>query len=193
MADTANYQQPQQIQSQPQYIFTHATSVPSTRPSKPISKWWFISLLILSAIFFVIGGSLLGSVSSNSMGYYSSSYGQSSYFNYLYGSFACFALAGVCKLVAWILVTVYCVQRRKYLSASSALPTSSQPGYVMAMAPSPNNPMQQPPNYGIPAAAASFMNEPPPTIGTFCGRCGASVTTAFCTQCGTATSGTLPK
>lgn len=176
MADITNSQQPP-VQSKPQYILTHPRDVYSAGASRPISKWWFISMFICSAIFFVIAGALLGSMQSDS------SY---SYVSYYYGNIACFVLASACKFVAWILVTVYCVQRRKYLSTNSSLPIS-QPGYVVVTAPSPNNPRQQPPNYGVPAAG--FINPQPPTMGTFCGRCGASVTTAFCTQCGAVVSG----
>lgn len=150
---------------------------PAMSPSsRRISKWWPISLFITAVVFIIIGGALVGSWAS-STNYYDYNDGL------LYGGAACFAIGGLCKLTAWILLIVWCVQgRHPQATAPNVNYTSpyaipaAQPGYV-SMPPHSTTPVMSYPHMkGSPNAQASGMR--------YCGNCGVSLTSAFCTQCG---------
>ena len=155
--------------------------VVSTPPRKQFSKWWPISFFIAAVLFIIIGGGLMGAWAASGTCSYSSYSSYSSYRTYrcsntglFYGGVACVAIGGVCKLVAWILLIVFCVKRNR-----------SAVGVTYTYQPIDN--------YHAAAAAAPPYHAPAPTPpkqaaaamgGRYCGTCGASVTTPFCAQCG---------
>lgn len=149
-----------------------------------ISKWWPISFFIVFIVFIIIGGGLIGawvsSSSTYSYSYYSSYsyYGNSANDGLFYGGVACFAIAGICKLVAWILLIVFCVQGRR--SQTTTVSYVTQP---VNYAPPP----QQGYYSGVPMQPASpapvYPNKEAAGL-RYCGQCGSAVTTQFCPQCG---------
>ncbi|KAJ5682315.1 hypothetical protein N7462_005480 [Penicillium macrosclerotiorum] len=179
-------------------------------PSRPgISKWWCIGFFIAAVVFFIIGGALVGT-------YFSSGYSTCStyssfssyYYDYscfdgndgeFYGGIAMIVIGGVCKLVAWILLIVFCVQRRRfnqtnitYVNAPMAAPQPvAQQGYV---APQPTYPpvdptAQFPRSPASPAPYPASVSTPPPKEATatafrYCGQCGTAMSSRFCPQCG---------
>ncbi|KAL2128569.1 hypothetical protein VTI74DRAFT_9010 [Chaetomium olivicolor] len=167
------------------------TAQPTTYPYPPppgpavaspqrrqFSKWWPISFFIAAVIFIITGGGLIGGWSASASCVRSSYSSYRSYYScsnsgMFYGGIACVAIGGICKLVAWILLVVYCVKRSRHQ------PTSIAYTY-------------QPLDY-YHAAAPPYQNAPTPTLHPkesgamgmrYCGHCGAAVTTPFCAQCG---------
>lgn len=89
---------------QPQVVVLAASS-----PGRPISKWWWIGLLISWIIFLIIAGVL---VTANCITC-----------SELNASFACFAIAGALHLAFWIVLIVWCTQRRrKHASPQKFIP-----------------------------------------------------------------------
>ncbi len=97
-------------------------AAPYSAPRKGISKWWPIGFFITAVIFFIIGGALVGAFVSAGYKTCSTSY----YGDYTYdysclagnigeynGGIAMLALGGVSKFIGWVLLIVYCVQRRR--------------------------------------------------------------------------------
>lgn len=98
-------------------------SAPYSAPRKTISKWWSIGFFIAAVIFFIIGGALIGSYLSAG---YKTCTSALYYGDYTY-DYSCFAgnigqynggiamlvLGGLSKFIGWILLIVYCVQRRR--------------------------------------------------------------------------------
>lgn len=129
-----------------------------------MSKWWPIGFFIGALVFFVIGGALVGTYLGNTSNcynsyntyYYDYSYSCSSGANgEFYGGLACFAIGGILKLVAWILLIVFCVKRRR--SIQQHLPVQYYTG-------PPQGPVQQP--YGAPVAYGPPQGSyPPPPQG----------------------------
>jgi hypothetical protein len=162
------------------------------------SKWWPLSFFITAIIFFIIGGGLLGGWSASAVDCVDDYYYSSSYKSYtscydtgnkglFYGGVACVALGGICKLIFWILLIVWCVKR------SSRVPISASYTYQ------PINNYAAPPPPAAPAAAAAaapmynappYQSSPSPapynkeSTTRYCGQCGAASTTPFCPQCG---------
>jgi hypothetical protein len=149
---------------------------------RQFSKWWPISFFIAAVIFIIIGGGLVGSWSasascvSSSYSSYRSSYSCSNS-GMFYGGIACVAIGGICKLVAWILLIVYCVKRSRHQPTSIAYTYQPLDYYHAAAPPYQNQNAQAPaPTHHPKESAAMGMR--------YCGHCGAAVTTPFCAQCG---------
>lgn len=97
--------------------------MPSPGTSR-FSYWWPISFFILFAITLIIGIALsvkYGSSSYNSC-YHDYRHNRVSYDDdscvtknsgLLYGAVVCFIIAGVSKLIGWILVLIWCLRRRR--------------------------------------------------------------------------------
>ncbi|KAL2017856.1 hypothetical protein VTK56DRAFT_1601 [Thermocarpiscus australiensis] len=161
-------------------------------PRSRFSKWWPISFFITAIIFFIIGGGLLGGWAASadncvddwySSSYYScSSVGNEGMF---YGGVACVAIGGVCKLVAWILLIVWCVKRSTRQPASVAytyqpLTYSNVPTAPTAAAPAYQN---APPYQNTQHPPQTHSKEQQATT-RYCGQCGTAVTSQFCPHCG---------
>ncbi|GLI73887.1 hypothetical protein PoHVEF18_002118 [Penicillium ochrochloron] len=182
-----------------------------TTPRQGISKWWCISFFIAAVIFFIIGGALMGTyLNSSYSSCYSSSYSYYSSYDYSclegnmgewYGGIAMIALGGVCKFIAWVLLIVFCVQRRRFIQNNityvnapvAPMEPVPQQGYV---APQPTYPPQPaaaqfPHSPASPAPYPASVGTPPPnkeataTAFRYCGQCGTAVSSRFCPQCGT--------
>lgn len=90
----------------------------------PLTKWWPIGFFIAAIVFFIIGGGLAGSAASSDSNCYAnySAY-NSSYSDYIScledsanearAGIAFFVLGALLKLAAWVLLLLYCVQRRR--------------------------------------------------------------------------------
>ncbi|KAJ5180970.1 hypothetical protein N7492_004180 [Penicillium capsulatum] len=179
----------------------------ATRASR-LNKWWPIGFFIGAVACFIIGGALIGSYVSSSVGDCSyNSYYSSYYDNYscssgntglFYGGIAMFVIGGVVKLTAWILLILFCVKRHRsnqptvtYINAPPAHQPYAAPQPIYQAAPfsapvSPNPVSTE-------MANLSVAGTPPPkeanatataTAFKFCGNCGATVSSRFCPQCG---------
>jgi hypothetical protein len=172
----------------------------ATRTKSGMSKWWFISFFIAAIVLFIIGGGLVGAWISSATSYVSDYDTYDNYDTYdytynngeYYGAVACFALGGICKLVAWILLIVWCVQRRRtrtIVVQQAYEPYQSQGwGGNNYGAPAPRQGAYAP--VPSPAPAPPYGNaQAPPNEGgmppmRYCNNCGAAVTTPYCAQCG---------
>lgn len=168
----------------------------------PISKWWPIGCFCSSVFFFVLGGGLLGAWSSSLCsygyggygGYSDSCDGNSGEWN---GGIACIAIGAILKFVFWVLLIIWCVQRRRARTPSTIVYVNAQanaeagtfqkpqPVATVYSASQPNYTVQPAPGYGVAAAHA----EVPPVVEKqgvtrYCGQCGTGTTTPFCSQCG---------
>jgi hypothetical protein len=157
---------------------------------------WFISLFLAAIVLFIIGGGLVGAWINSATSYDSyDDYDTDDFTNNdgeYYGAVACFALGGICKLVAWILLIVWCVQRRstRTIVVQQAYEPYQSQGW------GGNNYAAQAPRQGPYAAVPSPAPEPQygnaqaqPNEGgmppmRYCNNCGAAVTTPYCAQCG---------
>ncbi|OQE13596.1 hypothetical protein PENFLA_c045G06906 [Penicillium flavigenum] len=193
------------------------------RPSR-LTKWWPIGFFIGAIVCFIIGGALVGTWTSHayddcsysssydsSSSYYSSYYSDYDYscattnMGEFYGAVAMFVIGGILKLVAWILLIIFCVKRSRKVSHTVTYVNSppvqeTQPLQTYA-APQPYAPVPQPAPYPHSPASISGHPEvmgssvpgtPPPneanaTAGAFkyCTQCGTAVSGRFCAQCGT--------
>ncbi|KAJ6128722.1 hypothetical protein N7471_009939 [Penicillium samsonianum] len=187
------------------------------RPSR-VTKWWPIGFFIGAIVCFIIGGALVGSWTSNS--YDNCSYG-SSYYSYysdyscgtsnmgqFYAAVAMFVIGGVLKLIAWILLIIFCVKRSRHSHHTVTYVNSPpvqqqqpfqqpyaapQPTYAPAhqSAQFPHSPVS--PNAGYPEMVNSSISGTPPlneanataTASKYCTQCGTAVSSRFCPQCGT--------
>ncbi|KAL2835473.1 hypothetical protein BJY01DRAFT_252653 [Aspergillus pseudoustus] len=151
----------------------HSAALPPSQTH--LSKWWPISFFIAAVVFFIIGGGLVGAWNSNY--YYDDSMGT------FQGAIACFAIGGLCKLVGWILVIIYCTQRRPSRQTTVTYvshPLTTYPGGPSPASVSPvpvHSPAPPYPNIQTPLQHQGVSMK-------FCGQCGASLTSPFCTQCG---------
>jgi hypothetical protein len=109
---------------------------------------------------FIVGGALVGVFVSNasnclndsSYSYDSYSYTYdnigctSKYNGQFYGAVACFIIGGVCKLIAWVLLIMYCVRRRRahQEAANAQYHTVPMGPYTV---PGPYGQPQYPPQY----------------------------------------------
>lgn len=138
-------------------------------PSAPVqkrsglSKWWPISFFIGAVVMFVVGGALIGTYLANASNCWDS-YSYSSYYyddydyscssghdGEFYGGVACFVIGGVCKLIAWILLIIFCVKRRRSINQTVATQYYTVP---------PTGQPQQP--YNVPQPYGSQQPYPPP-------------------------------
>ena len=141
---------------QPQVVILAASS-----PGRPISKWWWIGLLISWIIFLIIAGVL---VTANCITC-----------SELNASFACFAIAGALHLAFWIVLIVWCTQRRrKHASPQKFIPQQ----FIPQPAPAPI--YSSPPPQGATTASSDTQE-----MARFCGNCGMAATARFCAECGT--------
>jgi len=163
----------------------------------PLSKWWPIGVFCAAAFFFVLGGGLIGAWSYSVDCYYF-------YGDYCYGNtgewdggIACIAIGAVLKFVFWVLLIIWCVQRRRarapstvvYVNAQSNAEAGTiqkpQPAATVYSAPQPNYTAQSVPEYGVAAAHAGVPHVGEKQVVTrYCGQCGTGTTTPFCSQCG---------
>ncbi|KXX74584.1 hypothetical protein MMYC01_209461 [Madurella mycetomatis] len=169
-----------------------AATVP---PRSRFSKWWPISFFITAILFFIVGGGLVGGWTATAYdcvdSYYSSSCSSVGNMGMWYGALACFALGGICKLIAWILLIVWCVKRSTRQLASTAY-TYQPLTYASAPIAPTNVPAYQnvpsyqnaPPYQNTQAPAPAHSKEPMAMGTRYCGQCGAGVTTPFCPHCG---------
>jgi hypothetical protein len=169
--------------------------VGGTTGKAPISHWWVIGVFCSSVLFFVIGGGLLGAWSSSAACGYYYCYGDAGEWN---GGIACIAIGAILKFVFWVLLIVWCVQRRRsrapstvvYVNAQAAAEAGTapkpQPQANVYSAPQPEYAGVQPaPQYG----AAAQVQAPAPVaekqaVMRYCGHCGTGTTTPLCSQCG---------
>ncbi|OCK92081.1 uncharacterized protein K441DRAFT_663790 [Cenococcum geophilum 1.58] len=178
--------------SSPQIV----TGTPATGKG-PISKWWPIGCFCFSVLFFVLGGGLIGA--------WSTSVGCSYYYDYTdycygnvgewNGGIACLAIGAVLKFVFWVLLVVWCVQRRRsrapativYVNAQANAEAGTvqkpQPAATVYSAPQPNYTVQPTPEYGVAAAHGEVPAEKQ-VMTRYCGQCGTGTTTLFCSKCG---------
>ncbi|KAK3897065.1 hypothetical protein C8A05DRAFT_39383 [Staphylotrichum tortipilum] len=148
---------------------------------KHFSKWWPISFFIAAFVMIITGGGLIGAWSASascvrsSYSSYRSSYYSCSDSGMFYGGVACIAIGGVCKLIAWILLIVFCVKRSHRTQTNVSY--TYQPISHQYAAPA-----------GAAAAAPPYAPAAMPgaKVGgeRYCAHCGATVTAAFCAQCG---------
>lgn len=161
-----------------------------------MSKWWPISFFIAAVIFFIIGGGLIGAWASSATAYDSyDSYDSYDYTYYYsnsgeyYGALACFALGGICKFVAWVLLIVWCVKRSR--SRTVVVTQAYEPyqsygnNYAAPAAPQGYAPVPVPSPAPVPPYG-NAQTAPNQTGGQmrYCTNCGTAVTTPFCSQCG---------
>ncbi|EFY99780.1 hypothetical protein X797_001188 [Metarhizium robertsii] len=161
----------------------HQQHVPARRG---MSRWWPVSFFIAAIIFFIIGGGLMGAWAASFDGYAYYTDGN------WYGAIACFVIASLLKLTAWILLIVWCVKGRNRAQPSTTVTYVNPPPVNGAYAVPPQNYFQQP--YSADptksqAPAPVYQNvEPVPMqygeTARYCGNCGNATTTPFCAQCG---------
>jgi hypothetical protein len=155
----------------------HQPQVVVAPTRRPMSKWWWIGLLIAWIIFVLIGGALIGVWASKTgvhCGYYTCSVDDLT--GEYYGGLACFAIGGILHLAYWIVLIVWCTKRHRYqtvpvtyISGPSVESAADKPFYYPTPTYYPN---QETPNRYTPEQRR------------FCGNCGTTVTSQFCTQCG---------
>ncbi|KAJ5999838.1 hypothetical protein N7481_000247 [Penicillium waksmanii] len=179
------------------------------QPSR-VTKWWPISFFIAAIVCFIIGGALIGVWTSNSID--DCSY--SSYSSYYYSDYSCvqtdmgefwggvamFVIGGVCKLIAWVLLIIFCVKRSRnnhttvtYQQQQFQQPYAApQPVYAPSQqsAQFPRSPASPGPMYPE-MANTPLAGTPPPkeanataTAFKYCSQCGTAVSSRFCPQCG---------
>lgn len=71
-----------------------------------MSRWWPVSFLILALVLLIIGGALIGASAYNAE-YFDDNYGE------FYGGVVLLVLGGICKLIGWVLLAIWCVQGRR--------------------------------------------------------------------------------
>jgi len=169
--------------------------VGGTTGKAPISHWWPIGLFCSSVLFFVLGGGLLGAWSSSVFcdGYYDICYGNVGEYN---GGIACIAIGAILKFAFWVVLIVWCVQRRRshapstvvYVNAQAAAEAGTvakpEPQATVYSVPQPEPVgIQHVPQYGAAVLAQVPVAEKQAAV-RYCGQCGTGTTTPFCSQCG---------
>lgn len=144
---------------------------------KPMSKWWWIGLLIAWLIFVLVGAALIGIWASNSglhCDYYTCT--SDDFTAEYYGGLACFAIGGILHLAYWIVLIVWCTKRNRY----QTVPVTYISGPIVESA--SEKPFNQPTPTYYPGQdyTNGFVSEQ----RRFCGKCGTLVSSQFCTQCG---------
>ena len=168
----------------------------TTTGKAPLSHWWVIGVFCASVLFFIIGGGLLGAWSSSLICdgyYYDICYGNAGEWD---GGIACIAIGSILKFVFWVLLIVWCVQRRRsrapstvvYVNAQAAAEAGTaakpQPQTNVYSVPQPEYAGVQPaPQYGA-AAQAQVPVAEKQAVMRYCSACGTGTTTPFCSQCG---------
>jgi len=173
-----------------------APAVTSSDGRGSLSHWWPIGLIISSVVFFVIGGGLLGAWSSSTYcdGYFNDyCYSNGSEYD---AGVAFIVIGVILKIAFWIVLIIFCVQRRRtqspstvvYVNAQAAAESGNaakaQPQANVYSAPQQEYTGVQPaPQYGAGAQGQAPVVEKQ-TVTRYCGHCGAGNTTPFCSQCG---------
>jgi hypothetical protein len=148
----------------------------------PMSKWWVVGVFCASVFFFVLGGGLLGAWSYGDIGEWN-------------GGIACIAIGAILKFVFWVLLIVWCVQRRRSRAPSTIVYVNAQanaeagtvqkpqPVANVYSVPQRDYTVQPSPEYGVAAAQAEVPSEK--QVATrYCGQCGTGTITPFCSRCG---------
>lgn len=182
-------------------------------PKTRLTKWWPIGFAISAAIFFVIGGALLGVYNNQAYdscvndlynSYYSSSYSSYNYSDYScnnnmglwYGGVACLGIAGFLELVTWILLIIWLMRRHRnnqvtYVNNTAPYqPAGSMPQqYYAAPQPTyaPGTQFPRSPDMAQPDIARESISN----AGTPAPNQDVPTATAFrfCGNCGTALNG----
>ncbi|KAJ5692459.1 hypothetical protein N7462_001882 [Penicillium macrosclerotiorum] len=93
---------------------------------QPFTRWWPLSFMIAAIILFITGGVLIGtwlSHTSNCADDFVTDYNEtwdeytqcySRKNGQFYGGVICVIIGAVFKLIAWVLLIVHCMQRRRY-------------------------------------------------------------------------------
>jgi len=173
----------------------------------PMSHWIPIGIFCASVFFFVLGGGLLGAWASST----SCSYDY--YYDFCTGNvgeydagIAFIVIGALLKLAFWVVLIMWCVQRRRLRSSPSTAvyvnaQASAENGQANKPQPTANvqgvnqnytsvplqdySGVQSPqaaPQYGVDAQAAQVEKQ---AVTRYCGQCGTGTNTAYCPQCGT--------
>lgn len=157
------------------------------RSRTQMSRWWPISFFIAALVFIIIGGGLIGAWTSSVNNFYDDdSFDTVGNNGEFYGGVACLVIAGICKLVGWILLIVRCMQRQR--SPPTVIAYPYQPPNQYAMPATRGGYVTIPGQASTPAPSYTNYQTAPNESGMamrYCGNCGAAVTTPFCAQCGT--------
>lgn len=127
---------------------------PVPEEKKRFSKWWSFSFFILSMVLVIVGGGLLGAWASSHTIYTTTTGGYHYYYSdsndgLFHGALACFVIAGLAKIVAWILLVVWLVKRSR-ARGDDVVTYVQQPTYHYAP---PMLPQPQPAYGGAPVKA----------------------------------------
>ncbi|OAQ66340.1 double zinc ribbon domain-containing protein [Pochonia chlamydosporia 170] len=156
-----------------------------------MSRWWPVSFFIAAVIFFIIGGGLMGAWAAS----YDSWDGYYNNGNW-YGAIACFVIASLLKLTAWILLIIWCVKGRRTQSSTTVTyvnvpPVNNTYTNVPLQAPQQQYAPQpygaEPIKSATPAPVYQNVETVPMQYGEtarYCGNCGTAATTPFCAHCG---------
>jgi hypothetical protein len=144
----------------------------------PISKGWPIGCFCSFVFFFVVGGGLIAA-------------------GIFEGGIACIALGAILKFVFWVLLIVWCVQRRRAVAPSTIVYVNAQANAEAGTVQKPqpittvyntqqqNYTVQSGTKYNVAAVHTKVPNVvEKQAVMRYCGQCGIGTTTPFCSQCG---------
>jgi hypothetical protein len=127
----------------------------------PISKWWPIYTGIKAVIFFIIGGALIGTFETSIFCDDYGCYGEPG----LWAGGVAMCVLGAATTIAWVvLLVLYLTRRRKS-------PQQLNPSNPTTIQPTPQPLVQE-------------LQTTTKETARFCGQCGSSVYTPFCSKCG---------
>lgn len=173
--------------SSPQ-IVTSTQSVTGISGKAPISKWWPIGFFCSALFFFVLGA-------WNNCDYYDDyCFGNVDEWD---GGIACIAISALLKLVFWVLLIIWCLQRRHALvqptivyvnaqsNAEAGTVQKTQPVATVYNAREPKYIVQPAPECGVAAAQVEIPRiVEKQVVPRYCGQCETCTTSPFCSRCG---------